>query len=84
MNSVEGLKADCLGRAGLVYEHVLVSWGFVVGLQGTSGGEQVFFSGFVAVFWLCLWVALWWGYLNVCVNRIYCFLITFLDYGEAM
>lgn len=23
MNSVEGLKADCLGRAGLVYEHVL-------------------------------------------------------------
>ena len=26
MNSFDDLTADCLGHAGLVYEHVLVSW----------------------------------------------------------
>jgi len=26
MNSIDDLTPDCLGYAGLVYEHVLVSW----------------------------------------------------------
>ena len=30
MNSVEDLTPDCLGHAGLVYEHVLVSLNFYI------------------------------------------------------